>query len=66
MLPRVLAAPNGLRVRGARGVRRNPVPLIANLHRYFFYMAILIAILLTYDAAQAFRRPNQTRIGLDR
>jgi hypothetical protein len=34
-------------------------PLIGqNLHRYFFYMAVLIAILLTYDAAEAFRGPD--------
>ena len=34
-------------------------PLIAqNLHRYFFYIAIPIAILLTYDVAQAFRGPD--------
>jgi hypothetical protein len=34
-------------------------PLIGqNLHRYFFYMAVVIAILLTYDAAQAFRGPD--------
>jgi len=34
-------------------------PLIGqNLHRYFFYMANLIAILLTYDVVQAFRGPN--------
>src|SRR5579875_3388242 len=35
------------------------LPLIMqNLHRYFLYMAFLIAILLTYDVAQAFRGPN--------
>ena len=34
-------------------------PLIGqNLHRYFFYMANVIAILLTYDVVQAFRGPN--------
>jgi hypothetical protein len=34
-------------------------PLIGqNLHRYFFYLAVLIGILLTYDVAQAFRGPN--------
>jgi hypothetical protein len=34
-------------------------PLIGqNLHRYFFYMAILIAILLSYDVTQAFRGPD--------
>jgi hypothetical protein len=35
------------------------VPLIGqNLHRYFFYAAFLIAILLTWDVVQAFRGPN--------
>jgi len=35
------------------------VPLIAqNVHRYFWYAALFIAILLSYDAAQAFRGPN--------
>ena len=35
------------------------MPLIAqNLHRYFFYAAVLVGILLTYDVAQAFRGPD--------
>ena len=29
-----------------------------NLHRYFFYMVILISILNTYDVIQAFRGQN--------
>ena len=34
-------------------------PLIGqNLHRYFFYAAVLVGILLTYDVAQAFRGPD--------
>jgi hypothetical protein len=34
-------------------------PLIGqNLHRFFFYMAVLVGILLTYDVAQAFRGPD--------
>jgi hypothetical protein len=34
-------------------------PLIGqNLHRYFFYLALLIAILLSYDVTQAFRGPD--------
>jgi len=34
-------------------------PLIGqNLHRYFFYAALLVGALLTYDAAQAFRGPD--------
>ena len=44
----------------AKDTGESRVPLIAqNLHRYFFYLAILIAILLTYDAAQAFRRAGR-------
>ena len=35
------------------------VPLIVqNLHRYFFYMAVIVGILLTYDVTQAFRGPH--------
>src|SRR5580693_145595 len=35
------------------------LPLIGqNLHRYFFYAAVLVGILLTYDVAQAFRGPD--------
>jgi len=34
-------------------------PLIMqNIHRYFWFMVLLISILNTYDAAQAFRGPN--------
>src|ERR1700677_3855983 len=29
-----------------------------NLHRYFFYMAIVISVLNTYDLTQAFRGPD--------
>ncbi len=35
------------------------VPLIGfNLHRYFFYAAVLISVLNTWDMIQAFRGPN--------
>ena len=35
------------------------IPLIGqNLHRYFWYLVVLISILNTYDAAQAFRGPD--------
>jgi hypothetical protein len=35
------------------------VPLIVqNLHRYFFYAAFVIAAILTWDVAQAFRGPD--------
>ena len=37
-----------------------------NLHRYFFYVVILISILNTWDAVQAFRGPDgDFGIGLD-
>jgi hypothetical protein len=39
------------------GETRFPL-IVQNLHRYLFYMALLIAVLLTYDAAQAFRGPD--------
>jgi hypothetical protein len=43
----------------ARYTGETRLPLILqNLHRYFFYLAVPIAILLTYDAAQAFRGPD--------
>jgi hypothetical protein len=39
------------------GETRFPL-ILQNLHRYFFYLAIPIAILLTYDVTQAFRGPD--------
>jgi hypothetical protein len=43
----------------ARYTGETRFPLLGqNLHRYFLYMAVLIAILLTYDVAQAFRGPD--------
>ncbi|HEY2507114.1 MAG TPA: hypothetical protein VGI58_11395 [Streptosporangiaceae bacterium] len=39
------------------GETRFPL-ILQNLHRYFFYMVILISILNTYDVAQAFRGSN--------
>jgi hypothetical protein len=39
------------------GETRFPL-IMQNLHRYFFYMVILISILNTYDLAQAFRGPD--------
>ena len=39
------------------GETRFPL-ILQNLHRYMFYAAVLIAILLTYDVAQAFRGPD--------
>jgi hypothetical protein len=39
------------------GETRFPL-ILQNLHRYFLYLAVPIAILLTYDVAQAFRGPD--------
>jgi hypothetical protein len=39
------------------GETRFPL-IMQNLHRYFFYMVIVISILNTYDATQAFRGPD--------
>jgi hypothetical protein len=49
----------GVREPHAKYTGETRFPLIVqNLHRYLFYAALLIAILLTYDAAQAFRGPD--------
>jgi hypothetical protein len=43
----------------ARYTGETRFPLIGqNLHRYFFYAVVLISVLNTYDAAQAFRGPD--------
>jgi hypothetical protein len=39
------------------GETRFPL-IMQNLHRYFFYVVILVSILNTYDLTQAFRGPN--------
>jgi hypothetical protein len=39
------------------GESRMPL-IVFNLHRYFFYAAVLISVLNTYDLTQAFRGPN--------
>ena len=39
------------------GETRLPL-ILQNLHRYFLYLAVPIAILLSYDVAQAFRGPD--------
>jgi hypothetical protein len=39
------------------GETRFPL-ILQNLHRFFFYMVILISALNTYDVVQAFRGPN--------
>ena len=38
--------------------------LIQNVHRYFWYFAVLFAVLLTWDAIQAFRFPNGFGLGI--
>jgi hypothetical protein len=43
--------------RSYSGETRFPL-IFQNLHRFFFYMVILISILNTYDVAQAFRGPD--------
>ena len=69
LLPVVLAVPAGLR--GAptphkryTGESRFPL-LIQNIHRYFFYIASLFAVLLTYDArARSFDLDGHFGIGV--
>jgi hypothetical protein len=39
------------------GETRFPL-IMQNLHRFFFYMVIVISVLNTYDVVQAFRGPN--------
>ena len=39
------------------GETRFPL-IMQNLHRYFFFMVLLVSILNTYDLTQAFRGPN--------
>jgi hypothetical protein len=59
LLPGVLAGPRRLREPHATYTGETRLPLILqNLHRYFFYVVILISILNTYDLTQAFRGPN--------
>jgi hypothetical protein len=38
--------------------------LIQNLHRYFFYLAVLVVVFLWWDALLAFRFPNGFGMGL--
>jgi hypothetical protein len=39
------------------GETRFPL-ILQNLHRFFFYLVVLISVLNTYDVVQAFRGPN--------
>ncbi|MGH9170237.1 MAG: hypothetical protein ACRD0Z_05125 [Acidimicrobiales bacterium] len=45
------------------GETRFPL-VLNNIHRYFFYFALLFAALLTYDAVEAFRFPGGLGMGL--
>jgi hypothetical protein len=45
------------------GETRFPL-LMQNLHRYFFYVAILISLINTYDAIKAFHSPTGFGFGL--
>jgi hypothetical protein len=45
------------------GETRFPL-ILQNIHRYFFYIAFLFALLLTYDAIIAFRFPGGIGMGL--
>ena len=61
LLPGVLAVAAGLR--GGRAARQytgeTRFPLIGqNLHRYFFYAAVIISVINTYDAIYAFVRTD--------
>ena len=38
--------------------------LIQNIHRYFFYLAVLLVVFLWWDALLSFRFPNGFGIGL--
>ena len=45
-------------------LRRDPVAADPqNIHRYFWYAAVVVALILTYDAVLAFRRPRASRLG---
>ncbi len=60
LLPLVLAVAAGLRGRRAAPAvqRRDPVPVIMqNAHRYFWYVALIFGVILTYDAVLGFRNP---------
>jgi hypothetical protein len=54
-------APTACAVRGSHASYTGEIrfPLIMqNLHRFFFYLVILISVLNTYDVMQAFRVPD--------
>ena len=53
-----------VRERHAKYTGETRVPLIGqNLHRYFWYMALFVGILLAYDAARAFCAGPDGRFG---
>jgi hypothetical protein len=45
------------------GETRFPL-IMQNAHRYFWYVAVIFAVLLTYDAVEAFRFPGGVGMGL--
>jgi hypothetical protein len=62
------ADPAGCAVREGRGSRykgETGFPFILqNIHRYFFYLAVLFIVILWYDAIRAFDFPNGFGIGV--
>ena len=61
LLPGVLVLAAGLRGRRAArpytGETRFPL-ILQNIHRYFWYFAMLFGVILTYDAILGFRNPH--------
>ena len=45
------------------GETRFPL-IVQNSHRYFFYVALLVALILTFDVVNAFRSPSGFGVGL--
>jgi hypothetical protein len=56
------AVPGGLRSRYT-GETRFPL-VLQNIHRYFWYFALVFAALLTWDAVEAFRFPGGIGVGV--
>ncbi len=49
--------------RGYTGETRFPL-ILQNIHRYFFYLALPLPVILTWDALRAFRFPDGFGLGL--
>lgn len=56
------SAPGGMRTKYS-GETRLPL-VLNNIHRYFFYFALVFACLLTFDAIESFRFPGGVGMGL--